>query len=330
MSKNQKNGKSGDRAGAHLTTRRGFVSTCGLGGLSLYFLWAAYGAAPTSFKFITASTGGGMGHGGHGGGGGAITPEAFEQKAEKFFEAHRLPDGSVKVARTEAKAHGHSGEKTGGRDEKKTGGHDEKAAGGQGEKKAGGHDEKKTGGHDEKAAGGQGEKKTGGHDEKKTGGHDEKAAGGQGEKKTGGHDEKVAGGQGEKKTGGHDEKAAGGHDEKKTGGHDEKAAGGHDEKKTGGHDEEPIDVYILSRRFGYQPEVLRLERGVAYKFRIMPMDADHGASINFGTGSRIIRCRAGVLSEVELRFEKKGEFFMYCTVYCGDGHDAMRSKIIVT
>jgi heme/copper-type cytochrome/quinol oxidase subunit 2 len=104
-------------------------------------------------------------------------------------------------------------------------------------------------------------------------------------------------------------------------------AGGHDEKK-GGH-EKPVDVYILSRRFGYQPEVLRLERGVSYKFRIMPMDADHGASISFGNGSRIIRCRAGVLTEIELRFEKKGEFFMYCTVYCGDGHDVMRSKIIV-
>lgn len=210
------------RAGAHLTTRRWFVSSCGLGGLSLYVLWAAYGAAPTSFDFLSPGEGDGMAMGGmeHGGGGGAITPEAFERKAEKFFEANSLADGSVKV----------------GRSARKTGGHDEKKAGMPG---------MKTG-------------------------------------------------------------------------------------KAGGHDDEPVEVYIIARRYGYQPEVLRLERGVPYKFRIMPMDADHGASINFGTGSRIIRCRVGVLSEVELRFEKTGEFFMYCTVFCGDGHDTMRSKIIVT
>ncbi len=239
MSQRKERESTDDRAGAHLTTRRGFVTTCGLGGLSLYFLWAAYGAAPTSFDFMSAGKGGGMGHGG----GGGITPEEFERQAEKFFEAHKLADGSVKVPRSEGKGDGRSVEKAGG--------------------------------HDEKKGGMPGMKK------------------------------------GE----------AGGHDEKK---------GGHDKKTASGHDEKTVDVYILSRRFGYQPEVLRLERGVSYKFRIMPMDADHGASISFGTGSRIIRCRAGVLSEVELRFEKKGEFFMYCTVYCGDGHDMMRSKIIVT
>ena len=39
-------GAAGARA---LTTRRGFVAAMSLAGVSLYGLWAAYGAAPLSF-----------------------------------------------------------------------------------------------------------------------------------------------------------------------------------------------------------------------------------------------------------------------------------------
>ena len=84
------------RKARHPTTRRGFISGVGFGVVSLYGLWAAYGAAPTSLAFLSAQEGGmeGMGHGGHEGGG--MSPEEFERLANKFMEANRLPDGSVK------------------------------------------------------------------------------------------------------------------------------------------------------------------------------------------------------------------------------------------
>ena len=55
----------------HFTTRRGFTIFVGLLVLTLYFMWAGYGAAPTSLSFLAdmQSEGmGGMAQGGHGAG----------------------------------------------------------------------------------------------------------------------------------------------------------------------------------------------------------------------------------------------------------------------
>jgi cytochrome c oxidase subunit II len=92
---------------AHWTARRGFVAAAGFGLVSLYLLWASYGAAPLGF--------GGHDHGeadqveesgGHSGGHGAAPAqeakariEAFRALAERFAEQHKLPDGSVRPAR---------------------------------------------------------------------------------------------------------------------------------------------------------------------------------------------------------------------------------------
>lgn len=94
-------------------------------------------------------------------------------------------------------------------------------------------------------------------------------------------------------------------------------------------DGSPIDVYLLAHRFSYEPGVLRLDKGVAYRFRMMATDSTHGASIHLGDASRIIRLRAGVPVEQTLTFHKPGSYLIYCTVYCGTGHDAMQGRIDV-
>lgn len=84
----------------HLTTRRGFIAAMGFGGVSLYGLWAAYGAAPTPLAML------GLGHdeahaagAGHGGGHGAAHDgpgtEEFSRMTAEFIERYRLPDGTV-------------------------------------------------------------------------------------------------------------------------------------------------------------------------------------------------------------------------------------------
>ncbi|MFQ6018788.1 MAG: hypothetical protein ACE5KF_11420 [Kiloniellaceae bacterium] len=52
------------RKARHPTTRRGFIGGLSFSVVSLYGLWAAYGAAPTSLAFLSAQEGGmeGMGH----------------------------------------------------------------------------------------------------------------------------------------------------------------------------------------------------------------------------------------------------------------------------
>lgn len=91
----------------------------------------------------------------------------------------------------------------------------------------------------------------------------------------------------------------------------------------------PIDIYLLARKWGYDPEVLRLKAGVAYRFRMMADDITHGASIQLGAASRIIRLRPNVVTEQTITFTKPGEYLVYCTVYCGQAHDAMQGRIVV-
>lgn len=84
---------------SHFTTRRSFIVAMGFGGVSLYALWAAYGAAPGPFALL------GLGHGndheaagGHGGHGAVHTGtdiETFRRDTLAFIERYRLPDGAV-------------------------------------------------------------------------------------------------------------------------------------------------------------------------------------------------------------------------------------------
>lgn len=108
----------------HWTTRRGFIAAAGFGGVSLYGLWAAYGAAPGPLVLLGLGHGdtpvppaanvsgsapagahGGAGHGaGHGTHGAppqsvvtadAVDAEAFRAETERFIARYQRADGSV-------------------------------------------------------------------------------------------------------------------------------------------------------------------------------------------------------------------------------------------
>lgn len=101
----------------HFTTRRAFVAAAGFGGVSLYGLWAAYGAAPNPFATLTS---GGTNNTPHGSAheGAAVEPppqaaqggahsahggtsptgpnaQEFSQMTAEFSERYRLSDGRV-------------------------------------------------------------------------------------------------------------------------------------------------------------------------------------------------------------------------------------------
>ncbi|MDZ4093455.1 MAG: hypothetical protein U1D35_00925 [Paracoccaceae bacterium] len=92
---------------------------------------------------------------------------------------------------------------------------------------------------------------------------------------------------------------------------------------------EPVDVPMLAERWFYEPAHLRLDAGTPYRFRMMATDIPHGASVQFGRGARMIRLQAGNVSEVVLTFDRPGSHLVYCTAYCGAGHDAMQARIDV-
>lgn len=91
----------------HFTTRRGFIAAAGFGGVSLYGLWAAYGAAPGPLALlgldrahdethaeaqVKPAEGG---HGGHGAAANGPSSEEFSRMTAEFSERFRMPDGSV-------------------------------------------------------------------------------------------------------------------------------------------------------------------------------------------------------------------------------------------
>lgn len=91
----------------------------------------------------------------------------------------------------------------------------------------------------------------------------------------------------------------------------------------------PTEVYLLVQQWLFEPSLLRLRAGVPYRFKMLALDVSHGASLQLGLGSRIVRLRPGVPSELLVRFDRPGELLVYCTVYCGLGHDQMHGRIIV-
>jgi len=97
----------------HFTTRRGFIAASGFGGLGLYGLWAAYGAAPGPLALlgldhpqsaspaevgaeIAAKPAAEGAHAAHGGGASqGPSAEEFSRMTAEFAERYRMPDGSV-------------------------------------------------------------------------------------------------------------------------------------------------------------------------------------------------------------------------------------------
>ena len=240
----------------HFTARPGFTIFVGFLVLTLYFVWAGYGAAPTSLSFLDETQGedmGGMAMGGHGAGAGGMTPEEFQEITEKFVEDLSLPDGSVRPTRRWMAAMAAMG-----------GAHEDR------EDEADEHGDMDEAMKPSEAA------------------HTASSA-------------------------------------------ETMPAVGHEEEEGHGDDEdvEPIDVFLMAMQFAYEPTVLRLEHGVAYRFRIMSMDVNHGASIHTGFAGHIMRRPAQTMVDMVMTFPDPGEFMVYCTVYCGVGHGQMKGKIIV-
>lgn len=217
----------------HFTTRRGFIATLGFGGVSLYGLWAAYGAAPNPFAFLRnaetsaadADPMAAMAMEGHGGMASTSNVEAFRTELADFVARFSEPDGSV-YPRPVANPEAMSGMNMDGM-----------------------------------------------------------------------------------------EMAS-----------DVEAA--HTEPDHAGMDT-PVEVLMLAERFYFDPSDIRLEVDRPYRFRMLAADVTHGASIQFGEGARMIRLGPGVVTELQMTFTRPGSFLVYCTSYCGPGHDGMQARITV-
>lgn len=87
------------------------------------------------------------------------------------------------------------------------------------------------------------------------------------------------------------------------------------------------EVYLLAQQWSFEPSWLKLKAGVPYRLKLMAADAAHGASLQLGPGSQIIRLPRNVQVEREITFAEPGTHLLYCTIYCGEGHQYMSGKL---
>lgn len=79
--------------------------------------------------------------------------------------------------------------------------------------------------------------------------------------------------------------------------------------------------------WGFEPKIITVQAGDLVKFNVITRDIDHGIGINeFMVNKRV---QPGQVTKVEFLADKRGQFRMYCTVPCGEGHLTMEGKLIV-
>lgn len=142
---------------------------------------------------------------------------------------------------------------------------------------------------------------------------------------------------------GMEEKKAGHQEMDMNAGMDEATAGHQESEMTAGmgmdagnppadHDGDETGLpvaYLQALRFGYLPAKLCLQSGKTYELKMMATDVIHGASLQLGPGSKMIRLPPGVPVTERITFTKPGEYLLYCSSYCGLGHQYMQARVVV-
>lgn len=87
-------------------------------------------------------------------------------------------------------------------------------------------------------------------------------------------------------------------------------------------------IRITAKRFEYSPSEIRLKKGVPVVLEFTSLDRLHGFDCpDLGIRTDI---PPGKTSRVRVVPDKVGTFPFHCDIFCGDGHEDMTGKFIVT
>ena len=90
----------------------------------------------------------------------------------------------------------------------------------------------------------------------------------------------------------------------------------------------PRVVKVSARRFVFTPSVVKLKKGEPVTFELTTQDVFMGMNIpDFAVRSDIV---PGKTMRMSFTPDKAGTFVFVCDVFCGDGHEAMSGKLVVT
>jgi cytochrome c oxidase subunit II len=90
----------------------------------------------------------------------------------------------------------------------------------------------------------------------------------------------------------------------------------------------PRVIAVSARKFVFTPNAIELTRGEPVTFELTTQDVFMGFSVpDLHVRADIV---PGKVTRVSVTPERAGTFPFLCDVFCGDGHEAMSGKLIVT
>lgn len=87
-------------------------------------------------------------------------------------------------------------------------------------------------------------------------------------------------------------------------------------------------VQVRVRRFVFDPEEIRLARGVPVTFEFTSLDVPMGFNVpDFKVRSDIM---PGMVTRLRFTPDRTGAFPFHCDIFCGSGHETMEGTMIVS
>jgi cytochrome c oxidase subunit 2 len=88
-------------------------------------------------------------------------------------------------------------------------------------------------------------------------------------------------------------------------------------------------IKITAKKFEYSPNEITIKAGVPVILEFTSLDRVHGFTIPDLGGVRAT-IEPGKVTQVRIMAPKAGTYEFHCDLFCGEGHEGMTGKIIVT
>ena len=87
-------------------------------------------------------------------------------------------------------------------------------------------------------------------------------------------------------------------------------------------------IKLTAQRYRFTPNVINVKAGERVVLEVKSMDFTHG--MNFPDFKLRVDLLPGRVTRVELPAQKAGVYDFLCDNFCGDGHEDMNGKLVVT
>jgi cytochrome c oxidase subunit 2 len=91
----------------------------------------------------------------------------------------------------------------------------------------------------------------------------------------------------------------------------------------------PRVIEVVARRFAFEPPTIEVVEGERVRLSVRSEDGVHGLQIKKFNVNKLVP-RGGKPVTIDFVASAPGTFEILCSEECGDGHDAMTGKLVVT